>query len=142
MAPREEIGLHDIQALAEFRYNIRRFLRASEQLLKNAGLKPQQYQLLLHIKGLPANQPSTITAIAERLQIQHHSTVELVDRLADKGFVRRKRGGEDRRQVLLELTPKGEKIIRELAMHHREELRDTGPALVSALRKVIANAHK
>src|SRR6476661_5587006 len=102
MASKEEINLHDIQALAEFRYHIRLFLRASEQLLKSAGLKPQQYQLMLHVKSASPSQPSTISYVAERLQIQHHSTVELADRLTGKGLIKRKRAGEDRRQVILE----------------------------------------
>jgi DNA-binding MarR family transcriptional regulator len=142
MASKDEINLQDIQALAEFRYHIRRFLRASEQLLKTAGLKPQQYQLLLQVKASGINQPSTISHIAEKLQIQHHSTVELVDRLTGKGLVRRKRAGEDRRQVMLELTPKGEKVLRELALHHREELRSNGPGLVGALKKVLSGVQK
>ena len=142
MASRDEINLQDIQALAEFRYSIRRFLRASEQLLKAAGLKPQQYQLMLHIKAAGEEQPTTISHIAERLQIQHHSTVELADRLSSKGLVRRKRAGDDRRQVMLELTPKGEKVLKELAMYHREELRSNGPGLVGALKKVLSGVQK
>jgi len=142
MASKDEINLQDIQALAEFRYHIRRFLRASEQLLKSAGLKPQQYQLMLHVKSASSAQPSTISYVADRLQIQHHSTVELADRLTSKGLIRRKRAGEDRRQVILELTPKGERILRELAMYHREELRSNGPGLVGALKKVLSGVQK
>ena len=142
MASRDEFNLQDYQALAEFRYNIRRFMRASEQILRPAGPKPQQYQLMLHIKGLPEGQQATIGDIAERLQIQHHSTVELVDRMSARGLLRRKRAGEDRRQVLLELTPKGEKVLREMANLHRDELRNTGPALVGALRRIVANVQK
>lgn len=142
MASRDEFNLQDFQSLSEFRYNIRRFMRASEQILRPAGLKPQHYQLLLQIKGLPNGTLATIGEVAERLQIQHHSTVELVDRMSSRGLIRRKRASEDRRQVLLELTPKGEKMIRELAHLHREELRNTGPALVAALRKVIAGVQK
>jgi len=142
MASRDEFNLQDYQALAEFRYNIRRFMRASEQILRPAGLKPQQYQLMLHIKGLPEGQQATIGDIAERLQIQHHSTVELVDRMSARGLLRRKRAGDDRRQVLLELTPKGEKVLREMANLHRDELRNTGPALVGALRKIVTNVQK
>jgi DNA-binding MarR family transcriptional regulator len=142
MASKDEINLQDIQALAEFRYNIRRFFRASEQLLKTAGLKPQQYQLMLQVKASGETQPTTISLIAERLQIQHHSTVELADRLSTKGLVRRKRAGDDRRQVILELTPKGEKVLKELALHHREELRSNGPGLVGALKKVLSGVQK
>jgi|SRR4051812_14416663 DNA-binding MarR family transcriptional regulator len=140
MVSREEISLQDMQALAEFRYNIRRFLRASEEILRAEGLKPQQYQLLLAIRGLPEGMQCTISQIAERLQLQHHSTVELTDRLSQRGFVKRKRAGDDRRQVLLELTPKGEKLLKEMAALHRDELRNTGPALVSALKKVLSGA--
>ncbi len=139
MSPKEDIGLQDYRATAEFRYQIRRFLRASEQIARTYGLNPQQYQLMLAVKGLPDDHAATIGEVAERLQIQHHSTVELADRLSAKGLVRRKRDSEDRRQVLLELTAKGEKTLRELALHHREELRSTGPELVGALKGVLAN---
>ena len=138
MASKDEINLQDIQALAEFRYHIRRFYRASEQFLKSAGLKPQQYQLMLHVKASGGMHPTTIGYVAERLQIQHHSTVELADRLAGKGLVRRKRAGDDRRQVLLELTPKGDRVLRELALYHRGELRSNGPGLVGALKRVLS----
>ncbi len=139
MSPKEDIGLQDYRATAEFRYQIRRFLRASEQIAREYGLNPQQYQLMLAVKGLPDDHAATIGEVAERLQIQHHSTVELADRLSAKGLVRRKRDSEDRRQVLLELTSKGEKTLRELALHHREELRSTGPELVGALKGVLSS---
>jgi DNA-binding MarR family transcriptional regulator len=76
--------------------------------------------------------------VAERLQIQHHSAVELVNRLVVRGFVQRHRG-EDRREVLLSLTGKGEKILRKLSLHHQAELDMRGPALVAALRRVMRN---
>ncbi len=142
MPSKEEISLQDYRATAEFRYQIRRFLRASEQIAREYGLNPQQYQLMLALKGLPDEHAATIGEIAERLQIQHHSTVELADRLSAKGLVRRKRDSQDRRQVLLELTSKGEKTIRELALHHREELRSTGPELVGALKGVLSSIKK
>src|SRR3954451_710462 len=107
MASREDIQVQDYQSLSEFRYHIRKFLRASEQILRTAGLKPQQYQLLLAIKGLPDGAQGTIGELAERLQIQHHSTVELVDRLSTRVLVKRRPAGDYRRQVLVELTPKG-----------------------------------
>jgi DNA-binding MarR family transcriptional regulator len=142
MASRDEISLQDIQALAEIRYNIRRFLRSSEEILRTEGLKPQQYQLLLAVKGLPDGQEATISQVAERMQLQHHSTVELTDRLSVRGLIKRKRAGQDRRQVLLELTPKGDKLLRQLATLHRDELRQTGPALVGALKRVLNSAQK
>ncbi len=139
MSPKEDIGLQDYRATAEFRYQIRRFLRASEQIAREYGLNPQQYQLMLAVKGLPDDHAATIGEIAERLQIQHHSTVERAARLSATGLGRRTRDSEDRRQVLLELTAKGEKTLRELALHHREELRSTGPELVGALKGVLSN---
>jgi DNA-binding MarR family transcriptional regulator len=131
------LTLSDYRSLAELRYQIRRFLHFSEQVARKAGLEPQQHQLMLAVKGLPKDQRPRIGELAERMQIQHHSTVELVNRLAAAGYVRRQRGGEDRREVLLSLTPKGEKILGELSLHTRAELRMQGPALIAALRRVI-----
>ena len=132
----KQLALTDYQSLAELRYHIRRFLHFSEQVARAAGLEPRQYQLMLALKGLPKNVRPRIGELAERLQIQHHSTVELVNRLAAGGYVKRQRGGDDRREVLLALTSKGEKVLGELAIHHRNELRSQGPALASALKKV------
>lgn len=142
MSRNGEVNQDDYQALAEFRYQIRRFVRFSEQAARSAGIEPQQHQLMLAVKGLPETTPATISEIAERLQIQHHSTVELVDRLVTRGLVSRKRGSEDRRQVLVQLTGKGEKLLRDLALHHREELKDAGADLVVALRKLMASLGK
>lgn len=137
MAPRANSFQPNYRAMAEFRYQIRRFLRFSEQAARAAGLEPQQYQLMLALKGMGDESDHRIGEIAERLQIQHHSTVELVDRLNRRGLVRRRRSNEDRREVLLELTTKGEKLLQELALHHRDELRETGPSLIAALRKAL-----
>src|SRR5512141_2395478 len=112
MARSGEINENDYQALAEFRYHIRRFLRFSERAAREAGVEPQQHQLLLAVKGMPDGTQATISELAERLQIQHHSTVELVDRLTTRALVTRKRGDEDRRQVIVQLTAKGEKLLR------------------------------
>jgi len=126
----------DYESLAELRYQIRRFLHFSEQASRAAGLEPQQHQLLLALKGLPKDTRPRIGELAERLQIQHHSAVELVNRLSRSGYVKR-RAGEDRREVLLSLTPKGEKVLRELSLHHKSELRNAGPSLVSALKRAM-----
>jgi len=131
------LTLADYESLAELRYQIRRFLHFSEQASRKAGLEPRQHQLMLAIKGLPTGARPRIGELAERLQTQHHSTVELVNRLAAGGLVRRHRAGDDRREVLLSLTPKGEKVLRELSLHHRAELRMQGPALIAALRRAI-----
>jgi DNA-binding MarR family transcriptional regulator len=127
----------DYQSLAEFRYQIRRFLYFSERAARKASLEPRQHQLMLALKGLPAGIRPKIGELAQRLQIQHHSAVELVNRLEASGFVRRQRGTHDRREVLLELTPRGEKVLRELSLHHWAELRSQGPTLLAALQRVM-----
>jgi DNA-binding MarR family transcriptional regulator len=133
------LTLADYQSLAEVRYQIRRFLHFSEQVSRKAGLEPHQHQLMLALKGLPKGIRPRIGELAERLQIRHHSTVELVNRLAAGGCVRRQRVGEDRREVLLSLTPKGVRVLRELSLHHRAELRTQGPALIAALRRAMSH---
>ena len=135
----ESLTLSDYEALAELRYQIRRFLSFSEQAARAAGLEPRQHQLMLGLKGLPTSKRPTIGELAERLQIQHHSAVELVNRLARSGYIKRARGGDDRREVLLALTPKGDKVLRDLSLHHKRELRSAGPNLLAALRRVISN---
>lgn len=133
----EDVSEAEYRALAEFRYQIRRFLHFSEQAARAAGLEPHQHQLLLALKGLPGTVPPTIRRIAERLQIQHHSAVELIDRLEEHGLVGRSRGEQDRREVFIHLTPRGDRVLRELSLHHRAELRSAGPALVRALNPLI-----
>jgi DNA-binding MarR family transcriptional regulator len=130
------LTLSDYQALAEFRYQIRRFLHFSEGAVHEAGLERGQYQMMLAIKGIPEGVRPRIRELADRMQIQHHSAVELINRLEAGGYVKRERAVDDRREVLLELTPKGEKVLAELALHHHEELRSAAPSLVSALRRV------
>jgi DNA-binding MarR family transcriptional regulator len=133
----KKLTLSDYQALAEFRYQIRRFLHFSEQVVKEAGLERGQYQLMLAIKGMPAEVRPRVRELANRMQIRHHSAVELINRLEAGGFVHRTRAQDDRREVLLALTAKGEKILSELALHHHEELRSAAPELVNALRRIM-----
>jgi DNA-binding MarR family transcriptional regulator len=129
----------DYESLAELRYQIRKFLSFSERAARAAGLEPRQHQLLLALKGLTAGVRPRIGELAECMQIQHHSAVELVNRLAEAGYVRMRRSGDDRREVLLALTPKGDKTLRDLSLHHKRELRTAGPELVAALRQLISN---
>jgi DNA-binding MarR family transcriptional regulator len=133
----KRLALSDYQALAEFRYQIRKFLRFSEHAVQAAGLERGQYQLMLAIKGMPEGVRPRIRELANRMQIQHHSTVELINRLESGGYVRRERAQEDRREVLLVLTPKGERVLGELALHHHDELRSAAPVLVTALRRLM-----
>ena len=132
-----EISLSQYQSLAEFRYQLRRFLHFSEQVARTVGLEPQQHQLLLALKGLPQGRPATVGELAERLQIQHHSTVELINRMVEKNFLERSRDANDQRKVIIHLTSFGEEVLRKLSLLHRTELRSSGPELVRALNSVI-----
>lgn len=127
----------DFQAMAELRYQIRRFLRFSEDAARQAGIEPQQHQLLLAIRGLPDGVKPTVRALAERMQLQHHSTVGLIDRLVEKGFVCRLRATDDRRNVLVKLTHEGEVFLEKLSLHHLHELRSVGPTFVKVLHNLI-----
>jgi DNA-binding MarR family transcriptional regulator len=128
--------------LAEFRYQIRKFLHFSEAAARGAGMEPQQHQLLLAIRGFGGpGEPPSIGILAERLQIQHHSAVELVDRLVERGLVARSRGPSDRRQVLVHLTSRGESELEKLTAYHLAELRTNGPALVKALEAAVRRNH-
>ena len=127
----------DYQALADFRYEIRRFLSFSELLVRAAGIEPQQHQALLAIKGLPAHRVATIGVLAERLLIQHHSAVELVNRLEAKGLLRRARGVADRREVVLTLSRRGETLLKQLTHPHHAELQAARPNLLAALAAAI-----
>jgi DNA-binding MarR family transcriptional regulator len=127
----------EYQALAQFRFLIRRYLNNSEKAARSVGLEPQQYMGLLALRGLPANQEPTIRALAERLQIQHHSAVELVDRMEKRGLFQRERSTRDRRQVLVNVTPRGEKLLSRLVRHRIAELRVTAPELTRALQAVL-----
>ncbi len=133
MATNQELSLHEYQALAEFRYQLRRFLRFSEEAARSVGLEPQQHQLLLALKGLPEGRAATVGELAERLQIQHHSTVELINRMAERDLIERSRDENDQRRVNISLTNNGDEVLRKLSLLHQEELSTTGPALVRTL---------
>jgi DNA-binding MarR family transcriptional regulator len=132
----------EYQALAQFRFLIRRFLNNSEKAARSVGLEPQQYMSLLTLRGLPSGQEPSIRTLAERLQIQHHSAVELVDRMEKRGLFRRERSQVDRRRVLVHVTPRGERLLSRLVRHRIAELRVTAPALTRALQAVLASASR
>jgi DNA-binding MarR family transcriptional regulator len=129
----------DYQALAEFRYQIRRFLTFSEREARTAGLESQQHQLLLAVKGLPKGQRPTIGTLAERLQVRHHSAVELVNRLVERRLATRRRSDVDGREVLIQVTARGEQLLRRLSLAHKDELRSMGPSLVRVLETIITD---
>lgn len=130
----------EYQALAQFRYLIRRYLNNTETAARSVGLEPQQYTCLLAVRGLPHGKPATIQNLSERLQIRHHSAVELVDRMEKRGLLRRERSQRDRRSVLVHVTSRGEKLLSRLVRHRMAELRVTGPGLTRALQAVILAA--
>ena len=130
----------EYQALAQFRFLIRRYLNNSEKAARSVGLEPQQYMGLLALRGLPPDHEPTIRSLAERLQIQHHSAVELVDRMERRGLFRRERSQRDRRQVHVHVTPRGEKLLSRLVRHRIAELRVSAPELTHALQAVLAAA--
>jgi DNA-binding MarR family transcriptional regulator len=130
------------QDLAEFRRQIRKFLHFSEATAREHGIEPQQHQLLLAVQGLPDGVKPTIGEIASRLFIQHHSAVELVNRLVATGAVTRVPGAEDKREVLIRLTRSGRGVLRRLAMDHRTELESSGPELARALQSVLRHSRR
>jgi DNA-binding MarR family transcriptional regulator len=142
MPARGDIGPADYRALAAFRYELRCFLAFSEQAARAAGIEPQQHQLLLAIRGLPAGSRPNIRTLAERLCVQHHTTVALVDNLEARGFVRRERSKLDKREVLVRITSAGLRLLRQLSRLHRARLQQVGPELVSALSSIVAGLRR
>ena len=112
----------DFEALSEFRYQLRRFLRFSEDAAQSEGLTPLQYLLMLHIKGYPGREWASISELAERLQAQHHGVVALVTRCVKAGLVTRTPDDRDKRLVQVRLTELGEQYLHRLAQLHRNEL--------------------
>jgi DNA-binding MarR family transcriptional regulator len=133
----KEITTAEYRALAELRYRIRRFVREGDAVARTAGLEPQQYLLLLAIRGMPEGEEPTIRSLAERLALKHQSTVELIDRLESHGYVRRARSRDDRRRVLVSLLPRGEQLLEEVAQQRISELRSSGTAFVNAISALL-----
>jgi DNA-binding MarR family transcriptional regulator len=132
-----KLSAHEYLALAEFRHQLERFLQRRRRAAREAGLQPKQYQLMLAVKGMPKNRRSTVGELAERLQIQNHSVVELVDRLEKRNYIERHRDLGDRRVVRLTLTPAGEAVLRKLVAASLAELRAETPELLRALTRVL-----
>jgi DNA-binding MarR family transcriptional regulator len=137
----KEITTGEYRALAELRYRIRKFLREGDAVASETGLGPQQYLLLLMIRGIPDGQEASVRNLADRLALKHHSVVELIDRMEAHGYVRRSRSREDRRSVLVSLLPRGEKMLEQVAQHRIGELRASGAALVDAIGALLKNSH-
>jgi len=138
MAKTKHLSKRQHERLAAFRYALRRFLHFSEEAAQAAGLTPQQHQALLAIKGYPGRECVTVGELAERLQIRHHSAVELVDRLALENLVARSTSAEDRRLVLVQLTRGGDEVLERLSAAHTEQLKTLGPELILRLNEIIS----
>jgi DNA-binding MarR family transcriptional regulator len=132
-----EFSISNYRRLADFRCAIRQFLHFSEDAARKNGFEPQQHQLLLAVKGLPQGVRPTITALSARLCLKHHSTVELINRMVDRGFVVRRSSDEDRREALIDLTPRGEKALRDLSILHWQELQREESALSETLQLIV-----
>jgi DNA-binding MarR family transcriptional regulator len=131
------ISNSEYRALAELRYRIRHFTREGDAAAKRASLEPQQYLMLLAIRGLPAGTAATIRTLAERLALKHHSAVGLIDRMESHGLVRRSRAEEDRREVLVSLRPRGARFLERVAHERIGELRASGAALADAIHELV-----
>ena len=116
----------EFEALSEFRFQIRRFERFSEDAVQACGITPLQYLLLLHVKGFPGREFATVGELAQRLQAKPHGVVALVTRCEDNGLVERRQGSTDRRQVEIHLLAEGERMLRHLAALHRTALQSLG----------------
>lgn len=139
----EKITPEEYRALAELRYRIRMFLREGDATALSEGLEPQQYQMLLAVRGLQNGESATVGALAERLAIKHHSAVELIDRLERRRLVKRDRDKQDRRQVRVSLLARGERALANVVNERISELRSNGVALIEAIEKLVhRNNHR
>ena len=129
-----------LESLAEFRFELRKFLHFSEEAAIAAGLQPQQHQLLLQVAGAKENTPVTIAYAAKRLKLRHNSVVELVNRSVREGLLLRAQDAGDLRQVLLQITPKGWKVLKKLSIDHARELNILAPRLALDLQRISAYA--
>jgi DNA-binding MarR family transcriptional regulator len=141
MSANQSLDQSDYQRLADFRYHLRGFLKFSERAASEMGLHPQQHQALLAIKGKPGGHV-TIGILAERLGIRHNSMVELIDRLIMNGLVERRQNPKDRREVLIDLTNRAERILAKLSLAHRNEIRKLAPLLIRLLAPLESGPRK
>jgi DNA-binding MarR family transcriptional regulator len=136
MGRSQNLGKAQYEALAEFRYALRKFIHFSESAAHAAGITPQQHQALLAIKGFPGREIVTVGELAERLQLRHHSVVGLVDRLVIEKLALRETSKEDRRRVMIRLAARGENVLAKLAWAHTRQLKRMGPAFAAVLKRL------
>lgn len=140
MAAGKKLSKTQYENLAAFRYALRQFFRFSDDAAQRAGITPQQHQALLAIKGFPGRDIVTVGELAERLQLRHHTAVELLDRLVDLKLVSREQSTTDRRHVHVQLTARGGQILNKLSSAHEEQLRRIGPKLTGLLERLGSGA--
>jgi DNA-binding MarR family transcriptional regulator len=141
-SPRSQAGSRlfsqsEYEKLAEFRYQLARFLRRRMDAARAEGLQPQQYEMLLAVAGLPAHRRPTIKEIAGQLRLEHHTVVELADRLEVQGLLSRRTSADDKRAVLVRLTPSGRAVLGRIVRFSYSQLRDEGPTLIRSLRRLL-----
>jgi DNA-binding MarR family transcriptional regulator len=130
------VNLEDYHALAQFRYLLRKFLRFSKDVLSHTGrVTPEQYEALLAIKAFTSPAGLTITQLSERLQVKHHSAVNIVDRLVERKLITREAAKTDRRRRHVKITARGDKLIEQLAAVHWKEMRTCSPEMIKALER-------
>src|ERR1700675_479745 len=127
----------EYRALAELRYRIRHFIQEGDAAAQRSNLEPQQYLMLLAIRGLPQGAVATIRTLAERVALKHHSAVELIDRLESHGLVRRSRSKGDKREVRVSLLPRGSRLLERVARDRLSELKSSGVALANAITALV-----
>jgi len=123
--------------LAEFRYHLARFLRRRKDAARAEGLLAQQYELLLAISGLAPGTTPTIKELAAQLRLEHHTVVELADRLEKLGLLKRSSSHEDRRAVLLQLTREGQLSLNKIVRYSFAHLPEEAPALIRSLQRIL-----
>jgi len=128
-----------VKALAEFRYQLRRFLSFSEEAAERAGISAQQYQLLQVVAAAPVGAQASISYVAERMVLRHNSAVELVGRAERSGLVRRQEDTSDHRRALISLTAEGEAMLEDLVARHWMELERQGPELMTAMERLLGD---
>jgi DNA-binding MarR family transcriptional regulator len=136
MKAQANLQAEDYDALGAFRYAMRKFLRFSKEALAAAKLTTEQYEALLAVKTRSNSEGITVGELSERLQVKHHTTVTLLDKLVARRLVDRRRASEDRRQVHVKLTPRGDSVLARMAAPHRREIRHRSSEMIEALKRL------
>jgi DNA-binding MarR family transcriptional regulator len=127
-------------ALAALHNKLERLIEATDQCTRDAGLRLTKFRLLMAIKRQPSEGPATIGTLAVSMSLDRGAVVELLDQLIRQGFVLRQRDPNDRRRILISLTPIGDAWLAPVVDGALRELATTGPALLHALRVALAHA--